>query len=285
MAASVPAPTAPPAAAPRLGDGAGTGHSHFGRLLLAEWTKLRSVRSTYWSLIALIIAFPFFCWLFPYLQSANWSQEAATQRANTIADPVASIIGGGQFLGQLAVAVLGVMVTASEYSTGMIRSTLLASPHRVRMLLAKSVVFTLLILVIGEVVSFVGFFIGQLTYKKLFTVHLDSGDIRQVVGGGMYLALLALFALVLGALIRHVAGAITGVVALLLVVSNLIALVPGEAGKILYTYEPTNAGFAIIEKHVGDNFLLTPWEGFAVFAGWIVLLWALAAWLLVRRDA
>ena len=266
-------------------DGAGTGHAHFGRLLLAEWTKLRSVRSTYWSLIALIIVFPFFCWLFPYLTVANWKQASATQQANLIVDPIGSIMAPGQYIGQLSVAVLGVMVTTSEYSTGMIRSTLLASPHRVRMLAAKSVVFTLLILLIGEVVSFLGFLIGRQTLKSLLTVNLNSGDIRQVIGGGLYLGMLALFSMVLGSLIRHIAGAITGIVALLLVVSGLISLIPGKTGKYLYTYEPTNAGFAIISKHVPDNFLLTSWEGYAVFAAWTAALWILAAWLLVRRDA
>jgi hypothetical protein len=263
----------------------GSGHANFGRLLLAEWTKLRSVRSTYWSLIALILVFPFFCWLFPYLTTVNWSQAGPEQQANVLADPIGTMLGGGQFLGQLAVAVLGVMVTASEYSTGMIRSTLLASPHRVRMLLAKSTVFALVIFVIGEAISFVGFFIGRLTFHQLLTVNLNSGNIRQVVGSGMYLAMLGLFALVLGALIRHVAGAITGIVALLLVISNLIQLIPGRVGKYLYTYEPTNAGFAIIGKRLPDNFLISSWEGYGVFAAWTALLWALAAYLLVRRDA
>jgi ABC-2 type transport system permease protein len=266
-------------------DPAGTGHAHFGRLLLAEWTKLRSVRSTYWSLIVLIIVFPFFCWLVPYLAVANFSQAPAAQQAVLEADPISEIMGGGQYLGQLAVAVLGVMVTASEYSTGMIRSTLLASPHRVRMLAAKSVVFTVLILVIGEVVSFAGFFIGRQTFKSLLTVNLDASNVRQVAGGGLYLAMLGLFALVLGALIRHVPGAITGIIALLLVLSQLITLIPGKTGKYLYTYEPTNAGFAIIERHVSANFLLTAWEGYGVFAAWTAALWILAAWLLVRRDA
>ena len=200
-------------------------------------------------------------------------------------DPIGQVMAPGQYIGQLSIAVLGVMVSASEYSTGMIRSTLLASPHRVRMLAAKSVVFFLLVLVIGEVVSFAGFFIGRQTLKGLLTVNLNSGDIRQVVGGGLYLAMLGLFALVLGSLIRHVAGAITGIVALLLVVSGLISLIPGKTGKYLYTYEPTNAGFAIIAKHVPDNFLLSPWEGYGVFAAWTAALWILAAWLLVRRDA
>jgi ABC-2 type transport system permease protein len=263
----------------------GSGHANFGRLLLAEWTKLRSVRSTYWSLIALILVFPFFCWLLPYLTVANWKQADPTQQANLHADPVGNILASGQFLGQLAVAVLGVMVTASEYSTGMIRSTLLASPRRVRMLAAKSIVFTLLILVLGEVVSFAGFYIGRQTLKSLITVNLDSGNVREVFGAGLYPAMLALFSLVIGSLLRHVAGAITGIIALLLVLGNIISLIPGKVGKYLYTYEPTNAGFAVVEKHVPTNFLLSPWEGFGVFAAWTAVLWILAAWLLERRDA
>jgi ABC-2 type transport system permease protein len=276
---------ATPPPQPPAHDGAGTGHAHFGRLLLAEWTKLRSVRSTYWSLIALIVVFPFFCWLFPYLTVSNWSQASATQKANVYLDPIGTVMGSGLYIGQLAIAVLGVMVTASEYSTGMIRSTLLASPRRVRMLAAKSAVFALLVLVIGEAVSFLGFFIGRATFHSLLTLDLDGAAVRQVVGGGLYLAMLALFSLVLGALIRHVAGAITGIVALLLVISNVISLIPGKAGKYFYSYEPTNAGFAVVERHLPDNFLLSTWEGYAVFAGWTAVLWALAAYLLVRRDA
>jgi ABC-type transport system involved in multi-copper enzyme maturation permease subunit len=264
---------------------AGTGHAHFGRLLLAEWTKIRSVRSTYWSLIALVVAFLFFSWLFPYLTVANWKQATPDQQARLFEDPIGSITSSGLFVGQLAVAVLGVMVTASEYSTGMIRSTLLASPHRVRMLTAKSIVFTLLILVIGEVIAFIGFFIGRQTFKSLVSVDLNSGNVREVFGVGLYLAMLGLFALVIGALLRHVAGAITGIVALLLVISNLIQLIPGRVGKYLYTYEPTNAGFAIVGKRLPDNFLISSWEGYGVFALWTAALWALAAYLLVRRDA
>jgi ABC-2 type transport system permease protein len=280
MAASSPAVQT--LAAP---DRSGTGHAHFGRLLLAEWTKLRSVRSTYWSVIVLIVVFPLFCWLFPYLSVHNYSQATPAQQASLVQDPVSTIMGAGLYLGQLAIAVLGVMVTASEYSTGMIRSTLLASPHRVRMLAAKSVVFALLVFVIGEVIAFVGFFIGRQTFKGLLTVNLGGPEIRQVFGVGLYLAMLGLFALVLGALIRHVPGAITGIIALLLVLSQIIALIPGKAGKYLYTYEPTNAGIAIIERHVDTNFLLTAWEGYGVFAAWTATLWILAAWLLVRRDA
>ena len=280
MTASSPT-VLPPAAL----DGAGTGHANFGRLLLAEWTKLRSVRSTYWSFVIMIVLFLLFSWLLPHLVVSNWSQSKPTDQASVLFDPVGVIMGSGRFLSELAIAVLGVMVTAGEYSTGMIRSTLLASPHRVRMLAAKSIVFTALVLVIGEAVSFAGFLIGRQTFKSLLTVNLTGDDLREVVGNGLYLAMLGLFSLVLGALIRHVAGAITGVVALLLVISNIISLIPGKIGNYLYTYEPTNAGAAITARHVPDNFLLTSWEGYGIFAAWTAALWILAAWLLVRRDA
>jgi len=281
MAASTPVATT------TLPDaGAGSGHANFGRLLLAEWTKLRSVRSTYWSLIALVIVALLFSWLIPFLLVHHWDQTDPASRANVVNDPIASIMGAGMYFGQLAVAVLGVMVTTSEYSTGMIRSTLLASPHRTRMLAAKSVVFTVLALVIGEIVSFSSFLIGRQTIASVLSISLSDGtNLRQVVGGGLYLGLLGLFAMVIGSLLRHTAGAITGVVALLLVVSQVIQLIPGKAGEYLYSYEPTNAGYAIIARDLPDKFLLTPWEGYGVFAAWTALLWALAAWILVRRDA
>jgi ABC-type transport system involved in multi-copper enzyme maturation permease subunit len=108
---------------------------------------------------------------------------------------------------------------------------------------------------------------------------------RQVVGAGLYLGLLALFSLVIGSLIRHAAGAICAVVALVLVVGPLMQLIPGKVGEYFYTYVPTNAGYAVFQSHLPDKFLITPWEGFAVFAGWTALLWVAAAWLLARRDA
>lgn len=281
MAASTPVAPFPA----RQESSAGTGHAHFGRLLLAEWTKLRSVRSTYWSLVVLIIVFPVFSWLVPYFTVRNFNQASPSDQATLLSDPVSNMLGFGLGLGELAIAVLGVMVTASEYSTGMIRSTLLASPHRSRMLAAKSVVFAVLVFVIAEIAAFVGFFVGKLTFKSLLTVNLDGPELRQVIGVGLYLAMLGVFSLVLGSLIRHVAGAISLNLGVLLVVSPLIQLIPGKIGDYLFTYEPTTAGEAIVTRHESAHFVITAWEGYAVFAAWTVVLWILAAWLLNRRDA
>src|SRR5947209_15790520 len=137
------------------------GHANFGRLLTAEWTKLRTVRSTVWSFAILVVAVIGFTALFTFLTVQQWSQMNAGDQAQIRLDPVPQILGSGLFLGQLAVCVLGVLVATSEYSTGMIRSTLLAAPHRLRMFGAKALVFTIPVFVLGEALSFTSYEIGK----------------------------------------------------------------------------------------------------------------------------
>ncbi|MCP9964581.1 ABC transporter permease [Actinomadura madurae] len=179
----------------------------FGRLLLAEWTKIRTVRSTLWSLILLVILDLGFTALFVGLTVAQWDDMQPGDRAQVTADPVSMILGSGFFLSQLTVCVLGVLVIASEYSTGMIRASLLAVPRRLPMLWAKALVFSLVVLVLGIAVSFVSFFIGAAFLGSKVEVSLgDEGVLRAVIGGGLYLAMLGLFALAIGAIVRHSAG-------------------------------------------------------------------------------
>jgi len=110
--------------------------SGFGYLMRAEWTKLRSVRSTRWSLLLLIVLTLGFTVLFTALFTAQWSKVNVAQQRQIVQDPVNTILGSGLQFGQLTVCVLGVLVMASEYSTGMIRSSLLAVPRRTPMLAA-----------------------------------------------------------------------------------------------------------------------------------------------------
>jgi ABC-2 type transport system permease protein len=258
----------------------------FGRLMLAEWTKIRSVRSTVWALVLLVILDLGFTALFTGLTVGQWSHTDAQGRASVMADPAGTILGSGFFLSQLTVCVLGVMVVASEYSTGMIRASLLAVPRRLPMLAAKSVVFTLLILVIGTAVSFGSFFIGAPILHSKAPVSLgDPGVLRAVVGGGLYLAMLGLFALALGAIIRHTAAGITGVIGFVLVLAPLAALLPGSIGKHIHAYLPSEAGHLIGQAHQGQHDLLTPWQGYGVFAIWTALLLVIAAVQLKSRDA
>ncbi len=258
----------------------------FSRLLRSEWTKLRTVRSTVWSMGALLVVVLGFTALFMGLTAGQWDKQDAAQQAQIQADPTASILGAGFFLGQLAVCVLGVLVITSEYSTGMIRASLLAVPRRVPMLLAKAVVFTALVLVLGEVVSFGSFFLGAAILHSHAPVALgDSGVLRAVVGAGLYLALLGLFSLSVGAIVRSTPAGITGVIAFVLVLAPLSQLIPGSIGKHVHAYLPTEAGHLIAQAHRAQSDLLGPVQGFLVFLAWTAALFAVACVLLRRRDA
>ncbi|MEU6749157.1 ABC transporter permease [Spirillospora sp. NPDC046719] len=258
----------------------------FGRLMLAEWTKIRSVRSTLWSLVLLVVLDLGFTALFVGLTVGQWDKADAGDRARVVADPVGTILGSGFSLSQLTVCVLGVLVIASEYSTGMIRASLLAVPRRLPMLWAKATVFALIVLVFGLVVSFVSFFIGAaILHGKAPVAIGDPGVLRAVIGGGLYLAMLGLFALAIGAIVRHPAGGITGVIAFVLVLAPLAQLLPGSIGDHVHAYLPSEAGHLIAQAHQGKDDLLTPWQGYGVFAAWTAALMAVAAYLLRRRDA
>jgi ABC-2 type transport system permease protein len=257
-----------------------------GRLLLAEWTKIRSVRSTFWSLLLLILITFGFTALFMGLTVGQWDKMDPPQRAQMIADPAGAILGSGFQLSQLTICVLGVLVITSEYSTGMIRSTLLAVPARLPMLAAKCVVFAALVFVVAEVIAFPSFFLGAAILHSKVPVSLsDPGVLRAVIGVGLYLAMLGLFSMAIGAIVRHSAGGITGVIGFVLVLAPLTQLLPGSFGDHLHAYMPSEAGHLIGQAHQGTNDLLTPWQGFGVFAVWTVVLLAIAAYLLKRRDA
>jgi ABC-2 type transport system permease protein len=278
MTAVAPAPPAPvaPAAAP----------VRFGRLLLSEWTKIRSVRSTVASLGMLVVLTLGFTVLFTWLTVSQWSKADPSQQRQVIADPVSTILGSGFQLSQLTICVLGVLVITSEYSTGMVRASLLAVPRRLPMLAAKAVVFSVLVFVVGELVAFPSFFIGAAVLHSKAPVAIgDPGVLRAVIGGGLYLAVLGLFALAIGGLVRHTAAGITGVIGFVLVLAPLSQLLPGSFGKHLHAYLPSEAGHLIGQAHQGPNDLLSPWQGFGVFCLWTAVLLGAAAYLLQRRDA
>jgi ABC-2 type transport system permease protein len=259
----------------------------FGRLLLSEWTKIRSVRSTVWTLIIFVVVTIGFTALFTWLTVANWTgPRAAARNATIIADPVSFILGAGLGLGQLAIAVLGALLITTEYSTGVIRASLLAVPKRTPMLAAKAVIFAVLILVLGEIISFGAFFIGSAILHSHLPVSLsDPGVARAVVGSGLYLAVLGLFALAIGALIRHTAGGISTVIGVVFVLPILSGLLPGSWGAHINAYLPVQAGALIGHAHQQATDLLSPWEGFGVFCLWTAVLLVAAGYLLNRRDA
>lgn len=263
-----------------------SGRAGIGGELRSEWTKIRTVRSTLWSLVAMAGISLGFMSLIAWAMMHRWNRFEPGERANFVHRPLEIILARPVFVSQLVVAVLGVMVISAEYTTGMIRSTLQSQPRRLTVLSAKIAVFAVLMLVVGEVLSFAAFFIGRQVIAAHIPVNLgDAGVTRSVVGAGLYLAVLGLFALAFGAILRHTAGAITAVLGLILVVSSLTELLPDSWGQHINAYMPTNAGLLIIQPHQLPGDLLSPWQGLGVFGIWTVLLLALAAAMFAKRDA
>jgi ABC-2 type transport system permease protein len=249
----------------------------------AEWTKLWSVRSTRWTLLATVLVSWGFTTLFAWGETANWSHVDPQERANI--DATANSLGGLYF-GQLAIAVLGALIITAEYSTGGIRTTLTAVPQRLKVLLAKGLTFAVVALVVGLITSFGAFFIGQAFFATVgVEAHLgDDGVTRAVIGGGLYILGCGMLGFAVGSLLRHSAGSITSAIGLLFVLPILSNLLPGDWGKKVQEYFFSNAGGQITTIRHDPN-QLSPWNGYLVFTlEWLVIL-VVGAILLERRDA
>jgi ABC-2 type transport system permease protein len=256
-------------------------------LLLAEWTKIRSVRSTVWTLISFVVLTIGLTAGITALVVSSWGKPGSGEgQVRIVADPVGFILGAGIGLGQLTICVLGVLVITSEYSTGVIRASLLAVPRRIPMLIAKLVVFAAMLIVLSEIVAFGSFFLGSLLLHSKVPVALsDPGVTRAVVGAGLYLTVLGMFAVAIGALIRHTAGAIATVIGAVLVLPIITNFLPGNWGHHINSYLPEQAGSMIYQTHQQAGQVLTSWQGFGVFSLWTAVLLGVAGYLLVRRDA
>jgi len=257
--------------------------------LRSELTKIRSVRSTYWSLIALVVVTIGISALFALGHAQSFSQmppfAQVHQRAQFIRQAT-EVSLFGLILGQLVIAVLGALTITSEYSTGMVRTSLSVMPRRGVLFAAKAVVFAGVALVVGLATSFASYFAGQ---AILSTQHINStigqpGVLRAVIGGGLFLAVCGLLSFGLGAVLRHTAGAITAAIGLLFVLFILSGFLPTNWAVHIDKWIPFNAGGAIWENVSGTS-MFSPWTGFAVFCGYAAI--ALAAGLILfrRRDA
>jgi ABC-2 type transport system permease protein len=279
--------TSSPGGAGTLAPPASKRRFRFGGILLAEWTKIRTVRSTVWTLILFVVLTIGLTAGLTALVVSTWNTpRAGNGHIAIIADPVGFILGAGIGLGQLTICVLGVLLITTEYSTGVIRASVLAVPRRLPMLAAKVLVFAALLIVLAEIVAFGSFLAGSaLLHSKVPVALGDPGVARAVVGAGLYLTVLGIFALAIGALIRHTAGGIATVIGVVLVLPILTSFLPGSWGAHINAYLPEQAGSLIFNANRKASQLLTGWEGFGVFCLWTAVLLAAAAWLLNRRDA
>ncbi len=259
------------------------GHYTLRGVIASEITKLRTVRSTIWSFGVLVVLAVGLSALASSLTTSHWSQVGFGERA--VFDPIReSLIG--VFFGQFAIGVLGVLVISAEYTTGTIRASLAAVPKRSRLLFAKVIVFGTATLVIGEIVAFVSFFIGQaLLRSPVPHATLSSpGALRAVFGDGLYLCLLGLIALGIGGIIRHTAAAVSAYVSLLLVLPIIIALLPSVVSNDLSRFLPASIGHSIVSR-IANPHDFSPGMGLLVLAIYAVVALGVAGYLLVHRDA
>jgi ABC-2 type transport system permease protein len=268
----------------------GAARAGLRQALRAEWLKLRTVRSTAWSLVALVAV--------SVLLSALAGWESETQGGSPghpgdndlVVDSLAGIL-----FGQIGAAVLGVLAITGEYGSGTIRTTFAANPRRRTVLAAKSLVVGAVVLVVGLATSAACFLVGQsllrsngFTYENGYPALslVDREPFRAVACTGLCLALLAVFSLGVGAILRHTAGAITLVLALVLAPVIAISFLPDSVADHVEKASLLAGGLATqqtVERP--DAIPLTPWEGLGVVGAYAAVALLLALWLIGRRDA
>jgi hypothetical protein len=252
------------------------------RVALSEWTKLRSVRSTRWSLLATIVLTIGIGVLACVVFETRWPNLSPQERAHF--HPLRASLVGVNFA-QLAIGVLGVLVITAEYSTGMIRASFSAVPKRLPVLWGKAIVFGVTAFVLTLPTVVIVFFVGQaiLSGEHINIGISHPGVIRALLGAALYLTVMGLFALGLGAIVRNTAGGIASLAAIVFVLPPVVTLLPSSVANSIDPYLPSNAGGAVWTINPDPN-TLAPWAGLGLFAGYAALSLAIAAVLLLRRD-
>jgi hypothetical protein len=254
------------------------------RVVVSEWTKFVSLRSTRWSLgvgILLTIAFPI---LFAAVTASHWAHMSAADRASR--HPL-DIALAGVNVAQLAIAVLGVLVITGEYSTGMIRSTLIAVPKRLPMLWAKLGVYAAVSFVLMVPSVLIGFFASQAILSRHHILQISfsaPGVTRSLLGGALYVTLVGIFALAVGTIVRSTAGGIATFAGIFFVIPPLMNILPTSWNNAISKFLPSDAGSQLFSLHQGAHSLSPAWGGL-VMLGYCAVAVAIAAVFLVRRDA
>ncbi|MGO3326089.1 ABC transporter permease [Gordonia sp. (in: high G+C Gram-positive bacteria)] len=248
----------------------------FGSVVKAEWIKLFSVRSTWWTLGATVVLG---AGLTVVLCAAN-AEWLASESAD---ESPGSFITWGMMIAQICAAVIGALCVTSEYGTRMVQATFAAVPSRGRVLVAKSLIVGPLMFVVGTFTALLGYFGGNFFLDAQGIGMPMAGAVaRSMYGSGLFMAGIALFSVGVGFVVRHTAGTITIVLAVILILGNMVMMVPGAFGEWLGKLMPGNAGQAVSTPVPFNPDLLSAWPGFGVFAFEVVAVLA-AAWMLLRR--
>lgn len=253
------------------------------RVVVSEWIKMRSLRSTVWTLIVAVGLFVGVGIVVGLVFSSRWTHMRPQEQLRF--DPTEDTLRGA-FFAQLAIGVLGVLMITGEYSTGMVRATMSAVPKRLPVLWAKLGVFTAVATVSMIASSFAAFLIGQalLAPTAPHTTLAAPGVLRAVIGAGLYLSVVGILGLALGFIIRNTAGAISALFGVLLILPIIGELLPEDWAQHVVGYLPSNAGQQLMTLHP-DPYMLAPLNGFALFVGYAIAAIAVAAVVVKRRDA
>jgi hypothetical protein len=253
------------------------------RVVVSEWTKLRSLRSTRWSLLVAVVFTIGLPCLFATVTVVRWSHMSLSERLGRHPLEIAT---AGVNLSQLAIGVLGVLVITGEYSTGMIRASMGAVPKRLPVLWAKAAVFavvTFVLMVPSVLIAFAGSQAILRNHGILEISFSHSGVARTVIGGAVFLTVVGVFCLGLGAITRNTAGGIAVFAGIFFVIPPLMNILPTSWNNAISEYLPSNAGRDVFSLTHGPNDL-SPGAGLALFVGYTALTIAIAAIMLVRRD-
>ena len=254
------------------------------RVLVSEFTKFRTVRSTVWTLLVAVVLMIGISALFSAVTASQYHTFDAADRATF--NPV-SISLSGMMFAVVAFGVLGVLMISGEYSTGMIRSSLTAVPRRLPVLWGKLAVFAGVIFSISLVASLISFFLGQalLNSHHLGVSIAAPGAVRSIIGAALYVTVSGMIGVALGALFRNTAAGIATFAGVFFVIPPLTGLLPASISDHLSQYLPSYAGDALWGGARSVTNALSPWTGFAVLCGYAVVVIAAAALRLRRADA
>jgi ABC-2 type transport system permease protein len=252
------------------------------QVVRSEWTKIRSVASTVWTLSLAVVVTVALGMLIAALSKSEFDNLSRQDRLSF--DPT-FISFAGTSLGQLAMIVFGVLVVGNEYSSGMIRTSLAAVPQRGTFLFSKVAVATALALVVSMITSFLTFFLGQMMLGGLKASIGDPGVLRAVIGGGLYMTLIAVFSMGVAAMLRSPMLSLGILMPFFFLISNILGNVDvtEKVGRFL----PDQAGSKIMQvvTPAGDDTPYGPWGGLGIMVLWVVAALAGGYVVLKRRDA
>ncbi|MEU0533183.1 ABC transporter permease [Amycolatopsis tolypomycina] len=249
----------------------------FSHSVRAEWIKLRSLRSTWYTLACLFTAGLGITALAMNAAAKDYPGDGPWDPANR---SLSSYI-----VAQLIIGVLGILVVTAEHATGQVQTSLLATPRRHRLLAAKVVVAVAVAAVAGQALMFAAFFLGQALLAGHAVPHATLGDpgvLSAVTGGGLYLAAIAVLAAGLGTIMRATAGALATLVGIIFLVPALAGLFPAWLHRLFF-YWPTLGGSAVL-KTVPDPDFPHPWVNLAGMCAGIAAVLAVAFVVFRRRD-